>query len=182
MAVWFDIEDLTLSITTRIGRIGPRTLLAQYKPNNNTPQISENNEEEQTPMFSSAQLDNEPEDETHNQSRLFKWNVIEEFKRANFDLKMEGNQKKIAQAARTVIITGDTLKMIENTVDFKDKLINKIKHAGLIQEINRRNPYTYSIQTNNPQEAEKMVNENYNLLTDKTDWKICLLIYQKHME
>ncbi len=93
---------------------------------------------------------------------------------------MEGNQKKIAQAARTVIITGDTLKMIENMDDFKDQLSNKIKHAGLIQEINRRNPY--SIQTNSPQDAEKIVNENYKLLIDETDWKICLLIYQEHME
>ncbi len=61
---------------------------AEYKPSNNTPQVSENNDEEQTPMFSNAQLDNEPEDETLNQSRLLKWNVIEEFKRANFDLKV----------------------------------------------------------------------------------------------
>ena len=94
MAVWYEIEDLTLSITTRIGKTGPKTLLAEYKPSNITQQVSENNKEEQTPMFSSPQPDNELEDETHNRSRLLMWNVTEEFKRASFDLKMEGNQKK----------------------------------------------------------------------------------------
>ncbi len=103
------------------------------------------------------------EDETHDWNRLLKWNVAEEFKRASFDLKVDGNQKKISQAARTVVISGHSIKIIENKNDFKNRLSNNIKHSELIQIINRRNPYTYSIKTNSPQDAEKLVKENYNL-------------------
>ncbi|MCP3665900.1 MAG: hypothetical protein GY696_25955 [Gammaproteobacteria bacterium] len=95
--------------------------------------------------------------------------MAEEFKRASFDLKMDGNQKKISQAARTVVISGDSIKTIENKDDFKNKLGNNIKHSELIQETNWRNPYTYSIKTNNPQDAEKLVKENYDLWTATND-------------
>ena len=64
----------------------------------------------------------------------------------------------------------------------KNKLSNNIKHSEPIQETNRRNPHTHSIKTNNPQDAEKLVKENYNLWTATTDWKICLLTYNEHME
>ncbi|MCP3665899.1 MAG: hypothetical protein GY696_25950 [Gammaproteobacteria bacterium] len=52
IAVWYEIEDLTLNLTTRIGKTGPKTLLAEYRPNTSTQQVSENNEEEQTPVHS----------------------------------------------------------------------------------------------------------------------------------